>query len=126
MNLHKLVRNQISAVNPDVPAVLFASRGSIQNADGTRTPQYAPPVTVRVQMQSLQYNDIAQTSGLEIEGERRALYISGNWEGIVRADNRGGDLVQLADGSNWLVAMVLENWGFERGWVKVAATRQNP
>ena len=126
MNLHKLVRPLVSTVNPSVVATLLASAGSTTADDGTRTPAYADPVQIRVQIQALQYNDIAQTSGLATEGERRAMYISGNWEGLIRADNRGGDIISLPDGSQWLVAMVLENWGDSRGWVKVAATRQNP
>ena len=126
MNLHRLVKSQIGAVNPHVYATLQRSTGYATNADGTRTPTYGGTETVRVQVQALQYTDIAQSDGLNIEGERRAMYIEGNWEGVVRADQRGGDLITLPDGTNWLVAMVLENWGGRDGWVKVACTRQNP
>jgi hypothetical protein len=125
MNLHKLTRGMVGSVNPNVTASIQKSIGYTTAADGTRTPAYAPAVFVRVQIQALQYNDIAQLDGLNIQGERRAMYISGNWEGIVRADGSGGDLITLPDGSLWLVAQVLEDWGGRRGWVKVAVTRQN-
>lgn len=126
MHLHKLVRPLVSSINPSVTASLQASTGYTTASDGSRVPTYAPAVCIRVQRQALQYNDIAQTDGLNIQGQRSAMYISGNWEGIVRADGSGGDLITLPDGTTWLVAMVLENWGDTKGWVKVAVTRQNP
>lgn len=124
MNLHSIVAPYVAAVNPWVTATLRRSTGYTTNADGSRTPTYASARAVWVQMQALQYNDIAQVDGLNLEGERRAFYLNGNWDGVERADNRGGDLITLADGSVWLVALVLENWAFADGWVKVAATRQ--
>lgn len=124
MNLHNLVRGAIRAVNPEIIVTIQRSTGSTTNPDGTRVPTYDTIRGVRAQMQSLQYNDIAQLDGLNIQGERRALYLNGDWEGLVRADGKGGDLITFPDGSIWLVALVLENWAFKDGWVKVAVTRQ--
>lgn len=125
MNLHGIVRAAVGTVNPTIWVSIQRSTGYTTSDDGTRVPSYAPPVDVRAQMQSLQYNDIAQLDGLNIQGQRRALYLDGNWEGIVRADGKGGDRVTLPDGSVWLVALVLENWADRDGWVKVAITLQN-
>jgi hypothetical protein len=125
MNLHSIVSPIIAAINPPIVAGIQRSTGSTIGPDGSRVPTYAPTQYVTVQMQSLQYNDIAQLDALNIQGERRALYINGNWEGLVRADRRGGDLVTMPNGDIWLVALVLENWSERDGWVKVAVTRQN-
>ena len=126
MNLHSIVSSYVAAVNPWVTGAILRSTGYTTNPDGSRTPSYAAPLTVQIQMQALQYNDIAQVDGLNIEGEQRAFYLNGNWGGVERADNQGGDLITLQDGSVWLVTLVLENWSFADGWVKVAVTRQIP
>lgn len=125
MNLHAIVSGAVAAVNPFVTATIQRSTGYTTAPGGRRTPTYAAPVTVQVQVQALQYNDIQQVDGLNIEGERRAMYINGDWEGLLRDDRKGGDLITLPDGTVWLVALVLENWAGTDGWVKVAVTRQN-
>jgi hypothetical protein len=124
MNLHNIVRGAIRAVNPEIIVTVQRSTGSTTNPDGTRVPTYETIRGVRAQMQALQYNDIAMLDGLNIQGERRSLYLNGNWEGLVRADGKGGDVITFPDGTVWLVAIVLENWAFRDGWVKVAVTRQ--
>jgi len=124
MNLHNIVGPCVAAINPWVIATIQASTGYATSDDGSRVPSYAAPVSVQIQAQALQYNDIAQIDSLNIQGERRAMYINGNWEGVARPDSKGGDLIALPDGSIWLVALVLENWASSDGWVKVAVTRQ--
>jgi hypothetical protein len=98
------------------------SRGHTTADDGTQTPAYAPPVDRWGQVQSLQYNDIMQLAGLNIQGEKRAIYIEGQLDGLVRAENKGGDLITTRDGRVWLVVLVLEHWP---DWTKVAVTLQD-
>jgi hypothetical protein len=125
LNLHAIVGPIVAAVNPWVSATIQVSTGSTTDAAGKRGPSYAAPVPVQVQMQSLTYQDLVQISGMNIQGERRAMYVNGNWAGVVRPDGKGGDLITLEkDGSVWLVAQVLENWYGTDGWVKVCVTRQ--
>jgi hypothetical protein len=45
--------------------------------------------------------------------------------GVSRPDGKGGDLITLPDGTVWLTAMVLENWGFMDGWTKLAIVKQD-
>ncbi len=125
MNLHSIVGPLVGTVSPSVSLTLLKSTGYTTAADGSRTPTYAAPVTVQGDVQALQYNDIAQLDGINIEGEARAIYLGGNWEGAIRDDQSGGDMITFPDGSVWLVVRVLENWGDTDGWVKVAAVRQN-
>ena len=124
MNLHSIASQYVTAVNPNITVSIRKSTGYTTGADGRRVATFDDPVLVQAQMQSLQYNDIVQLDGLNIQGERRALYLAGDWDGIQRADGRGGDLITFPDGSVWLVAIVLENWSFQDGWVKVCVTRQ--
>ena len=86
---------------------------------------FSAPVVVFCQVQALQYNDLMQTSSLNIQGRRQAIYITGDYAGVVRADEQGGDLVTLPDGTVWLCALVLERWALSSGWVKIAITEQN-
>jgi hypothetical protein len=82
----------------------------------------ATSLTLNAQVQALTFRDIAQLEGLNLQGTRRAIYLDGAIEGLVRPQNKGGDLITLPDGTVWLVAMVLEHW---LDWCKVAATLQN-
>lgn len=73
-------------------------------------------------MQALQYNDIIQLDALNIQGERRKIYINGEVDGLVRADKKGGDLITTPDGKVWKVAISLEQWP---DWCCVAVTLQD-
>ncbi len=125
MNLHSICTGYISVINPPLLCSLQSSTGYTTSGDGTRVPAYAAPVDIYCQCQALQYNDIAQTNGLNIQGKRLAMYINGDWEGLVRSDSKGGDLITTPDGQVWLCAMVLENWSLTSGWTKICATLQD-
>ena len=122
MNLHGIVSGAIGTVNPLVPVQIKVSTGYVTADDGTRLPGYAPPATVMAQIQALSYNDIIQADNLNIQGVRRKMYIQGEVDGLVRPNNKGGDLVLLPDGSTWLVAMVDEHWP---DWTAAIITLQN-
>jgi hypothetical protein len=124
MNLNALAGAAVAAVNPWTDALYQASTGSATADSGRRTPTYAPAVTVRVQMQMLSYKDLTQLQGLNLNGEKRAIYVDGDWKGVSRPESRGGDLITTPDGKVWLVAQVLENWHDTAGWTKVAVTLQ--
>lgn len=110
MNLHGIVSAAIGAVNPQQQITIQVSTGNTVAADGTPIPAYAPAVQVTAQVQALTGRDIEHADALNISGIRRALYINGEVDGLVRPSQKGGDLVQLADGSIWLVAEVVEHW----------------
>jgi hypothetical protein len=123
MNLNLAAGPVVRAVNPDVTLEVLVSAGPAATAaDGGRAPSYLPMLRVPGNVQNLTFRDLAQVEGLNLQGTRRAIYLNGKADGIVRADNKGGDLVRMPDGTVWLVAMVLEAW---QGWTKVAATLQN-
>jgi len=51
------------------------------------------------------------------------FYLSGNWSGLVRAKEQGGDLVYW-NGFEWLVDQVLEAWNPTAGWTKIRCIQQ--
>jgi hypothetical protein len=125
MNLHGIVSNAIGAVNPQVMVSVQVSTGNTTNPDGSETPTYAAPVTILAQVQPLSWRDIWQIEGLNLQGTRKAIYLNGQVDGLVRALNKGGDLITFPDGSVWLVALILEGFNLTAGWTKAAITLQD-
>jgi len=121
MNLHGIVADKIGAVNPLVAVAIQRSTGYSVSDSGKRTPSYASPVTVFAQVQALSAEDLTQIAGLNIQGEKRAVYINGRTDGIIREDQKGGDLVTF-NGTVWLNVHVLEYWP---DWCKFVITRQD-
>lgn len=122
MNLHQIVSGAIGTVNPFVPLAIQISSGFTQAADYTQVPTYEPAFPEFGQVQALTYTDLMKLDALNIQGIRRAIYINGKLDSLVRVDRKGGDLITMSDGTIWLVAHVLEYWP---DWVKVAVTLQN-
>lgn len=117
--------NAVSSVNAPQLVFLHVSAGNVTNADGSITPKYLPQRRIMGQVQNLTFRDLQQLDGMNLQGTRRAIYLNGQIDGIVRNEGKGGDLVVIPTGNvnegTWLVAMVLESWV---GWCKVAATLQ--
>lgn len=125
MNLHRIVSGAIGAVNPRILVSVQISLGDTVNADYTTTPKFAPAVMVLAQVQPITWRDLQQMEGLNLQGTRKAIYLNGQIDGLVRPTNQGGDLITFPDGTVWLVAMILEGWNITAGFTKAAITLQN-
>lgn len=126
MNLHGIVAPAIGAVNPFVSGTIRQSTGYTVQPNGNRAPLYTD-IPARIQVQALTANDLAHLDGLNVQGTKRAIYLTGEAAGVIRDQNRGGDLVvfpagTLPEGDTWLVTLVLEQWP---DWVRAAITLQN-
>lgn len=126
MNLHGIVRSQISAVNPDIAATLRRSAGYTTDTDGTQIPAYTT-LTGSIQVQALGPSDLRHVEPLNIQGVLRKVYAYGNWMGVVRADQKGGDLLtfsQVPGGAaqDWKVVTVFETWP---DWCAIGVVLQN-
>jgi hypothetical protein len=113
VNLHGVVSGAIAAVNPFETGSIQTSAGTTTDDDGTQVPQYNPAVVLPMQVQPLQYRDIVHLDGLNIQGVSHKIYISGRVDGIIREQQKGGDLISIAGGLNkglYLVSLVLEYW----------------
>ena len=129
MNLHSIAAPIVGAVNSNVTVTLYQSTGFSTNADFSRTPTFSTS-TMSAQIQGLQSDDIRVLNGLGIQGVRRKAYLWGTWTGMVRGLQKGNDYVVFADGSQWKIAYVFEDYGHgvngASGWCSVALVLQLP
>lgn len=80
---------------------------------------------ILAQVQPLSNRDLQQIEGLNLGGDKKAVYVNGNVDGVVRVWLKGGDLVDLPDGSVWLVNQSLESFDLTAGWTKFLITLQD-
>lgn len=125
MNVYAIANSVIQSANQDIDAVWLRSTGYTTDAAGRRT-NASQRNTVRIQVQGLSAGELAHTDGLNIQGVRRAVYMFGNLQGVVRADKQGGDILQFPEipgqsAKDWRVVHVLETWP---EWSKVVVVMQ--
>jgi hypothetical protein len=121
MNLHSIVGPLVAVVNPTQFGSIRRSSGYITDTDGKQIPQYEVFNGIPMQVQSLSNDELHQLEGLNIQGNKQAIYLYDEWSGIVRVGKQGGDLL-IVGGQVWLAAIVLESW---TNWTKLAVTLQN-
>lgn len=123
------IANQVSnTVNPNMLVTVLRSTGyTIASGSLKQIPQYATGVSGPAQIQALDSTELKKVDGLNLQGVKRALYLTGSLKGVIRAGGTGADLVTIAAPApaqyigTWLVAMVLETW---QDWTKVAIVQQ--
>lgn len=108
MNLHGIVSGAIGTVNPFVPAQIKVSAGYTTDGAGHRNPSYTT-TDVSVQLQALGYKDLMQVDGLNLQGVVKAAYVNGNFNGVNRPKQQGGDML-IVNGETWLIVQPLEEW----------------
>lgn len=119
MNLHAIVRGAITRVNPDTEAVFKVYNGAVTIPGGKREQSYTD-VPVTVQLQELSSTDLRQVDAVNIQGILRVAYLNGNFSGINRPEQKGGDILMLGE-QKWLVVKVVELWP---DWVRVIINQQ--
>jgi hypothetical protein len=122
LNLNALAGPLAAAVMPQQLLTIKLNTGYTTGADGKRTPTYAAPQTAYGSVQAMSNGELWQLDGLNLQGARYKIYVNGRVDGLVRNQNKGGDIIQTPDGGVWLVTMVLEDWP---DWTCVAVTLQN-
>ena len=128
IHVRAMANRLIQQVNQDIVGTWVRSTGGYTTAaDGTRTPEtYSKGVLMQVQ--AMTGKDLAHVDGLGIQGVMRSVVMWGDVQGIVRADQKGGDVLQFAERMggpvrNWLVVSVMETWPT---WARVIVALQNP
>jgi hypothetical protein len=127
MNLRSLANSATQIVNKNITAIWRSSTGYSVNADFSRSPDYSD-TEIKIQSQAISSDDLKHIQELNIQGILRSVYIYGNLQGVVRADEKGGDLlifkeVPSAPDRTWKVIKVVETWP---DWSHVIACMMNP
>jgi hypothetical protein len=120
MNLHQIASSAIGAVNPFITGTVTPAAAYTTGADFVQVPGYGTPITAQMQVQALSTRDLQHMDSLNIQGNFRKVWLNGNWNGVIRPEGKGGDLVTFL-GQNWLVVSVLEQWP---DWTSVAVALQ--
>ncbi|KPA87291.1 hypothetical protein PF66_06201 [Pseudomonas asplenii] len=121
MNLHGIVSGTIGAINPFVAGTMLVSTGYTTSGSGSRTPTYSE-TSVSVQLQALGYKDLQQIDGLNLQGVVKAAYVKGNFNGVNRPKQQGGDML-IIGADTWLIVQPLEEWP---DWCKFVINLQVP
>lgn len=126
INLHQVVRGAITALHPDESVSLVQSVGQA-NIAGRIVPQYAAPLTLLAQIQSMGSDELAHLEKTDSTKIYRKAWLNEPAErpvaGIIRELARNGDFIQRQDGSWWLITAVMDDFS-RSGWVSVAITRE--
>ena len=121
IDLFSTARNAASVINAPVFVTIKRSTGYATNADGSRTPSYTTVTGIKADVQPMTNQELHQVDGLNMGGEKSAIYLSGELLGVLRAGQVGGDIIEFQTGEKYLVVLVLEQW---QGWAKAAVVRQ--
>lgn len=115
INVRVAANAAIQVVNPDVLGVFYASTGFTINAQKKQVPSYAAGVNARMQVQAVSAGELRHLEGMNVQGVLRSIHMWGNTQGVVRVNQKGGDLVYVAEvpgGASkvWKVVKVVETW----------------
>lgn len=108
MNLRGIANRATSTINPNVSGVFQVNTGFTTLPGGKRVPSYNS-VDVTVQLQELSSTDLRQVDSVNIQGILRSAYLNGNFNGVNRPEQKGGDILMIGE-EKWLVVKVPELW----------------
>lgn len=122
INLHAVTRPVIRAVNPDQAVVILASAGWSVDDVYRQRPIWRPAVRLMAQVQPVPDKTLQFLVQQRDNTIWRDFYLPGDWSALVRADERGGDLIYW-DGYEWQADQVVEGWSPTVGWTKLRCVR---
>lgn len=129
LNLHRIVRSSINAVNADTDVQVLRSLGSLPDDEGRPVPRFERLTGVRAQVQSEKDASLfhADMVGANTITRRIYLYAPDDPAKAVgsgfRPLSKSGDYIVMRDGTVWMVNAVVENFSAS-GWVSVRAQLQ--
>lgn len=125
MNLRAIANRAISAVNPNIKAILKLNTGLTVDETGKRVSTFEE-IPVYIQTQMLSTQELSMFDSLNQQGQLLNVYITGQFHTLRRIAGKGADkLIFTAFGENepseWLIRTVAESWA---KWCKVVVCRQ--
>jgi len=123
INVRGIVRSGVNSINPDTPVVILQSSGFTVLPGGIQAPGYLPAVSAIAQVQPIPSEELKHIANFNSSSVYYDLYIDGDWHGLNRADEKGGDLIYF-DGFEWLVISRPEAFSLSSNWTKVRVVQQ--
>lgn len=128
IDLRGIANASIQSINPNLPVRISVPDGyTVDPETLLQVPNYTF-MDVQGNVQSLSSDDLSQIDALNIEGTLRAVYLYGNFNGVLRPDGQPTTVLSFATNEsgvtktrNWNVFKVLEVW---QTWCKVAVVLQ--
>lgn len=126
INVHVAANAAIQAVNSDGTYAFYASAGFTVGANGKQIPSYSGPTNVPMQIQATSASDLKKLADLNVEGVYRSVHMFGNTQGVVRVNQKGGDLLYFPEVPAgtlriWKVVKVMETWS---DWCRIIVCLQ--
>jgi len=124
IDVQALANQFTTQVNPNQAITWVRSTGYTTAADGSRAPT-TTAITLAGQVQGCSSEDLRQLDGLNVQGVKRSVILRADVQGELRADHRGGDILQFADAGgtvrDWLAVSIAETWPT---WCRVLVVMQ--
>ena len=126
-DVRKLANPLTQITNPNLTILWGQNQGYTVDNTGHRTPTITQ-VPIQAQVQGISASDMKHVDALNITGVVRSVHMFGNVQGVVRADQKGGDILQFPEVPNspvrnWMVFQVMETFAT---WTRVLVLLQNP
>lgn len=126
IDVRTLANQAIQVTNPNIQVEWVRNYGYATDDAGRRVPINLSE-TVNAQVQGLSAGDLQFVDGLNIQGVLRSVHLYGNVQGVVRTDQKGGDILrfpQVSGGSvlDWKIVQVMETW---QTWCRVIVCLQS-
>ena len=114
MNLRGLANSVTQNVNSNQTITLLRNTGYTTDTNYNQVPTFET-LSGAAQIQALGPKDLQHADHLNIQNVSRKVYLYGNWQGVVREDSKGGDILTFpqipgGDNQNWKVVIVFESW----------------
>lgn len=123
MNLRKIANAYTRSVNPNVTVTILRSSGFVEDNAGRQIPQYLPAVSVIAQIQPIDSAERQSVERLNQSRIYRNAYLNGDWTGLQRSTEQGGDLIYW-NGFEWWIDDVPEAWDPTAGWTCIRIVQQ--
>lgn len=123
----RVIANSVTPItNENMSITWLQSNGYTTNDAGKRVPT-TKTKKIDAQVQGISAERLKQIDGLNLEGVYRSIHLYGDSEGVIRVDQKGGDIFQFPEVPNgkirnWKVVQVMETWPT---WSRVLVTLQS-
>lgn len=125
INIHGLIRGVITSIHADEEITLYMNNGQV-NEYGVIRPSYAPPVTVKAQVQIDDPGSLEHRNHLDMNTRSIRAYLysldNATLSSLRRLSNKSADFLKRQDGTWWIVVSMIDDFA-DCGWISIRAVQ---